>query len=346
MDSIDREGEAASLEKNLERIKIAVIVGILAVLLIISIGVVGYILIEGMDFLSALYMTAITITTVGFGEVKPLSSAGRIFTIFLILCGTGTFFYFVSIILSIISEGGIFILLDHYRRSRMVKKLDSHIIVCGYGRVGENVCEELTLEGVPFVVIEKNLNRIKLLAKRKIPFISGLAGEETLKAAGIERAKSLILALGDDVDNLFVALTAKELNPNIFVVARLNNPSNEEKFVKIGVDRIVMPYKVGASRMAQCAIRPAVTSLIDVITSKKGLEIFIEEIEIKENSILVGKSIKELDLRRIYNIMVVAVIRGERGLVQVDPDIVLEKGDILIVLGNKDDISNFIDSLK
>lgn len=346
MENFDREWETQSIDVFVERTKKALFIGIFTTVSLIGIGVLGYHFIEGMDLFSALYMTIITITTVGFSEVKPLSTYGRIFTMFIILGGTGTFFYFATVLLSIISQGGVFVLLDHYRRQRRMKKLESHIIVCGYGRVGENICEELLLEGVPFVVIEKNVNRIKLLAKRKILFVSGLANEETLRAAGIEKARSIILALGDDVENLFVALTARELNPSIFIVSRLNDPTNEEKFIRIGVDRVVMPYRVGAARMAQCAIRPAVTSLIDVITSKKGLDILVEEIEIKKDSWICGKSLIELDLRRRYGLIVVAILKGGKDLIQADPEVVMEEGDILIILGNKSSITKFVDDIR
>lgn len=339
------ERETYSIEELASRLKSTFLLGIGIVTFILTVGTCGYMIIEDMGFFDALYMTVITVSTVGFQEIKPLSTAGRVFTMFVVMSGTASFFYFMGLLLSVVSEGGIFVLIDHARRMRKMKNMRDHIIVCGYGRVGESVCEELVVEGVPFVVIEKNINRVKILMKKKFTYVHGVAGEETLKTAGIERARSLILALGDDVDNLFVALTARELNPNLFIVSRLNNPVNEDKFLRIGVDRIVMPYKVGATRMAQSAIRPAVTSLIDVITTKKGLDIFIEEIKV-EGPFLVGKSLIELDLRRKYGLIVVGILREAVGFIQAEPDIRLQTDDIMIVIGSKASISRFLDDIK
>jgi voltage-gated potassium channel len=228
---------------------------ILGLAVVIIVGVSGYHLIEGWSIFDSLYMTVITITTVGYGEVKPLSKSGKLFTVFLIIFGISTIVYGIE---STIEYFISFEFRNLFRRRRMekeIEKLKEHYIVCGFGRVGENVCKEFLKQKVPFVVVENNEKRLSYLSKTELLYVVGDASEErVLKEAGIERAKGLVAALSSDADNVFVILTAKFLNPKILVVARCIEKEAEYKLRKAGADEVISPYAIGGERIAQAIL--------------------------------------------------------------------------------------------
>ncbi len=325
------------LEKFKHRLRTQLIVVFSLIIGVTTLGITGYMLIEKMKFVEAFYMTIITLSTVGFGEVKPLSTTGRLFTSGLIIAGVGTFAYAISSFSRFIVEGEVKKIFQLKKMEDQMKRLKDHIIVCGFGRVGERICEEFEKEKVPFVIIDSDPDRIEYAESKGYLFVFKDTTEtEALIKAGIERAKALIAALGSDADNLFLILSAKELNPKIRVVARANNPENEKKLYKAGADKVITPYTIGALRLAHAAIKPLVVDFVEFAT--RDMKFYLEEITVEKGSPVAGKSLAELDLRRKTGVTVIAIIRDGNVIRNPYPDEKLMEGDNLIVLGSKEEI--------
>ncbi len=287
---------------------------------------------DNYTFLDAFYMTIITITTTGFKEVKPLTVGGRVLTIFLIFGGVVTITYTAGRFAQLVLENQFF------RRKRMDKKvgnLSDHYIVCGYGRIGKYICDALKENNKEFVVIEIDDEKIDELMDNKIYFVQGDAtNDEVLKKAGIERAKALVSVLKTDAENVFTVLSAKQMNPQLYVVTRSMDESTSPKLKKAGADRVIQTYEISASRMAQVLLRPKVTDFIDGVARNKNITISLEEIEIGETSALSGKSLMESPIRKDLNIIVIAIYkRGGEFLYNPNANTVLEAGDKLIAIG-------------
>ncbi|BAT72373.1 TrkA domain-containing protein [Thermosulfidibacter takaii ABI70S6] len=308
-------------------------------LAVFTMGIAGFMAIENMSFIDAFYMTVITLSTVGFGEVKPLSPEGKVFTSFLIISGVGTFAYAATSLSHLLVEGEFRKVFDARRRKKLMEKLKDHVIVCGFGRVGEKICEELEKANTPFVVIDDDPKRIEVAEAKGYLFVyQDTTESEALKRANIERAKALIAALGDDADNLFLTITAKELNPKIIVVARVNSPQNQRKLEKAGADKVVAPHVIGALRMAQAAIKPVVADFVELATTGRDLQFLLEEVKIPENSPVCGKSIIELELRKRTGAIIIAMVKKGKLIKSPEPTEKLEAGDLLITLGSREDI--------
>lgn len=312
--------------------------GIVLLALIIVIGTAGYEIIEpSFNFVDSLYMTIITISTTGFKEVRPLSPAGRIFTLFLIISGIMTIAYTGGKGAQILIEQQIF------RRRKMSKKLaqlKNHYIVCGYGRMGKVICEGLKESGRDFVVIENSAEEISELDFNEVPFIEGDAtSDETLIAAGVERAKGLVAVIKSDADNVFAVLSAKELNPNLFVVARAIDEGTESKLRKAGANRVVKPYELGGNRMVNLLLKPGVMEFIDGVARSNKIEINLEEVTIGKGSMLIGKSLIESPIRKDLNIIIVAMHkRNEKFVYNPNASTILEEGDKLIAIGETENL--------
>ncbi len=297
------------------------------------IGVFGYLLLEkDYSLLDAVYMTVITITTTGFMEVRPLTSGGRILTIFLIFGGVVTITYTAGRFAQLVLENQFF------RRRRMDKKVESlseHYIVCGYGRIGKHICEVLRESGKDFVVIETDDEKIETLMEKKILFVHGDATiDEVLMRAGIERARALVTVLKTDAENVFVVLSAKQIRPDLYVVTRSVDESTTEKLKKAGADRVIQTYEISASRMAQVLLRPRVTDFIDGVARNKNVKISLEEIEIGEQSSLAGKTLMESPIRKDLNIIVIAIYKKDgKFLYNPHANAKLQAGDKLIAIG-------------
>ena len=220
-----------------------------------------------------------------------------------------------------------------------MKRLKNHVIVCGFGRVGEKICEELQKAGTDFVVIDDDPQRIEVAEAKGYLFVyQDTTESEALKRANIEDAKALIAALGDDADNLFLTITAKELNPDIIVVARVNDPRNQKKLKKAGADKVVAPHVIGALRMAQAAIKPVVSDFVELATTGRDLQFLLEEVRIPEDSPVCGKSILELELRSKTGAIIIAMVKEGRVIKSPEPTEKLEAGDLLIALGSREEI--------
>jgi voltage-gated potassium channel len=308
---------------------------------VLAFGVAGYYFIEGWSFLDSLYMVAITLTTVGFGEVQPLSNAGRIFTILFLLVGVVGVAYTLSAVGEYILTSNAGQQLRKRRVKRMIERMRDHVVVCGYGRVGQNAVSSLLNSGQTIVVIERDERIAEQILEAEIPVIIGDATQDdTLRQAGIESAKGMIVSAGDDSVNLFIVLSARTLNPELYIVARSVNSENELKMRRAGANRVVSPYQLGGRYMANVLTRPHVTEFIGTVTLDSGIELWMEELKIGNDSSLAGHTVVEADLRRRTGVTLVALLRESKGATLMpDENTQLEVGDELIVLGTREQLT-------
>ncbi|MCS7203596.1 MAG: potassium channel protein [Thermodesulfovibrio sp.] len=312
-------------------------------LLVLAFGTVGYIVVEEMSFIDAFYMTVITIATVGFKEVKELDEDGKIFTILLIFCGFGIFTYTLTTGAKIIIEGELKEVYKKRRMKKMIKELTGHYIICGYGRMGSIIAKELKVNNIKFVIIEKNKSNIP---EEEFLYVEGDATyDETLKAAGVERAKGLITVLPSDAENLYVVLSARELNPELFIVARAIEKEAEAKLKRAGADRVVSPYLIGGLRIAHTVLRPTVVDFLEFATRSEHIEIQIEEIEVSSNSTLIGKTIAQSGIGKDIGVIIVGIKRADGKMIfNPTSQTTIMEGDTLIVLGQTDKL-NLLESI-
>jgi voltage-gated potassium channel len=321
--------------------RVLVLVFLLA--LLAAFGVSGYILIERYTFLEALYMTVITLATVGFTEVRPLDQAGRIFTIILILMGVGFLTYSLIYFSQLIFDPN---LIELFRRRRLKKQLDQfkdHYIICGYGQMGQIIVQELINHSIPVVVIDSDGTLIiRFREKGILHLIADATEEENLLAAGIQRAKGLVAVVNKDTDNVFVVLTARDLNKNLLIFARAGSPGTQKRLYTAGANRVVSPFATGAQHIAQNILRPTVTDFLDLALSTEGLELSMEEIVVPPNAELVGKELMYSGIRSQYNLIVVAIKRRD-GTMIYNPSSqeLVEAGDILIAIGPHENLLSF-----
>ncbi len=307
-------------------------------LLVFVIGTFGYHILEGITLFDGFYMTFITITTIGFSEVKHFSTGGRILTIVLAIFGIGSIAYMASQTTQAIFESEL-ILKRALRRK--LERMQNHHIICGYGRIGRRIAEVLAESEIELVVVDNRPEIINRLKERGIPFVEGDAREEeTLKRAGIDKARGLVCTLSNDEVNVFVTLIAREMNSRVFIMVRTNQQQNTRKILRAGADKVISPYEIGADRMANVILRPNVELFVDRIVKYTDEEHFFEEVLIAEGSTLHGKTIAEADVRSKYNLMVIAIIPAETGKIMFNPGSrdMINIGDILIVLGERERI--------
>jgi voltage-gated potassium channel len=297
-------------------------------------GSLGYVVIEGWSFFDGLYMTVTTLTTVGYGEVHKLDQAGRAYTMALILAGVGVMLYIVGALARVVVEGEIQEALGKRKIRRRVKKLQDHYIICGYGRLGKIIARQLSNAGIPLVVVESEPEVIANLEGQGYSFVAGDATrEEVLQEAGIERAKGLVAVLHTDAGNVYITLTARSLNPRLFIVARGEEPGSQQKLLRAGADKVESPYEMGGRKMAHTILRPTVTTLMD-LAMQEGVEWSMEEIAVNPSSPLVGVPIIDAGIRKDLNVIVVAMKRGDGTLLfNPTPQTVLQGGDTLIMVG-------------
>lgn len=302
-------------------------------------GTLGYIWLEGWSWLDAFYMTTISLTTVGFGEVQPLSSSGRLFTIVLILLGVGVLTYSIGSLVEYVLAARVGIRVRKRRMVKEVSKYRNHVIVCGYGRVGQSAIAALSDQERDIVIIEKNPIRVEKLMDAGFVVVEGDATiDEVLLQAGMKQAWGMLVATEDDSVNLFIVLSARALNADIFIVTR-SNEKNEQKMIRAGANRTVSPFHIGGRHMANIITRPQVTDFFDVVTLAGGVELWIEEIGIGVGSILAGKTVGEANIRRRAGVTLVALIRRkEDKTLMPDADTMMKQGDELIVLGTREQL--------
>ncbi len=317
----------------MEALRKRLILSGMLIFLMVALGTAGFIIIERWNFLDALYMTIITLTTVGYGEVHNLAPGGRIFNIFLIIGGVGTVFYALSTGAKLVLEGELQEMFGRKRLEKKIRDLHNHYIICGYGRMGRIICTELKAKNEEFVVIEKD--HAKLDERENILIMEGDATQDAvLIEAGIEKAKGLVTVLPTDAENLFVVLSARGLNPKLLIVARAVEEGSGQKLLRAGADRVTSPYHIGGLHIAHTILRPAVVDFIEFATKSGNIDLQMEEVTISERSRLVGVTLDEGGIGRDLGIIIVA-IRKNSGEMKFNPTShnIIEAGDTLIALG-------------
>lgn len=314
---------------------ILILVAISAVLLA---GTAGYVWVAGYSPFDAFYMALITITTVGYAEIQPLGRAGRIFNVFIVLFGVTVMFFAIGAITEFIVKIQLVEFFGKRRVKSMIDKLQDHYIVCGFGRVGRSAAAELQRARAPFVIVDRDAAKVERAMRRgMLALAADATSDDTLRDAGILRAKGLIAALATDAENLFLILSAKALNPNLRVAARVNEEESEAKLRRAGADALFRPYQITGFRLAQAILRPYVFEFLDLTTSTvdMGLNIGLEQVRVADDSEFAGKSLRDLQIRRELGVIVLA-IRQADGRMHFNPpaDAVIRGGDHLVVMGD------------
>ncbi len=303
----------------------------------VSFGTIGYYLFEDMGLFDALYMTIITVSTVGFSEIKPLSQGGRIITMIIIIFGISVGTYTLGQVFRIFIEGELRTFLGRRKLEKTISNLKNHWIVCGYGRIGKIISRELAADKMKFIVIEQNPAKIEELEQHQYLYLNmDATTEEALLKAGIQDARGIVTAVRSDANNVFITLTAKGLRPDIFVLSRSSDIKNEGKLLKAGASRVVSPYLIGGKRMAQVLKRPTVVDFIDTAMMNGQLGLSMEEALIGDTSHLLGKTLLESNIRQDYGIIIVAIKKPTGDMVfNPAPDEKLAAGDVVVILGKK-----------
>ena len=328
--------------------RIRLFLSVVALIGVVLIGAVGYMFIEAdrpVDFLDAVYMTAITVSTVGYKEVWPLSRSGQLWTIGVIAFGVATVSYSLTSLVALVVGGELRSQRERIKMEKGIQNLRDHVIICGFGRMARLTLKELIKRDVHVVVVEAERNKVADLREAGATYVIGDATEEsTLLQAGLTRAKSLVVTLPSDADNVYVTLTAHTLCPRLEVVARADQPSAEVKLLRAGASRVVCPSVIGATKIANILTRPTVVDFVEVAV--KGVDLEMDEYVLAEDSALVGKTLRTSRLRRNTGAIVVGIKRaGGEALVNPDPDAVLECNDTLILVGPSG-ISSRLDAIE
>lgn len=330
----------------------AVVRGLVFLLLLLASGTTWFMMVEeGYGFVDALYMTIITVSTVGFGEVHNLDLSGRVFVVFLIISGLTVMTYTLGAVGRVIVEGSIERFVGRHRMQRDIEKMKGHYVVCGYGRMGRILCDELHNEGVAFVTIEGDADTVEDLAEKGYRVVAGDATEdEVLEQAGIKRAKGLVAVVSRDVDNLYITLSARQMcreeNPSLYILSRASDCSAGEKITRAGANRVISPYAIGGMRLVQALLRPTVHDFVDMASQSGGLDLMFEEVAVLGGSRLDGITLAQSDIRQDYNVIVVGIKKASGKMVfNPGPDAELHGGDVFVALGDKDQLQRLAGSV-
>ncbi len=327
-------------------------IGVILLAVVLATGVAGLVLIEGYSPLEALWMTLITLSTVGYGEVRVLSPLGRVFVMALIVFGLGVVTYTMGTLGGIVIEGQFRKILGRRLMRKEIGTLKGHFIICGHGRMGEIVCRELAAERRPFVLIESDPEQGERLCEAGTLVVAGDATEdETLLEAGVERARALVSVVSSDVDNLYITLSARELtrkvNPGLYILSRAADGKAAAKIRHAGADRVLSPYQIGGSRLVQALIKPHVFDFMEVLSQGEDERLQVEELPIGEHCLLAGKAIRDSGLRKEYDLIIIGLLKKEGGMVfNPGPDEALAAGDLLITLGRREQLNRLSAEMK
>jgi voltage-gated potassium channel len=313
-------------------------IGLATLAATILFGIASYVVVEGFTPFEAFYMTLITITTTGFKEVHYLADAGRALALLVLLAGLGSIAYSGGSAVFLIVESKFF---WRRRMQRQIDALEGRYIICGYGRMGRAIGRVLRDTGAEFVAVESEERNVERLREQGTLHIHGDGtDDDVLQEAGVKRAKGLVAVLANDAENVFVTLSAKVLNPDIYVVARAVEEETAVKLERAAADRVVKPYEVGGVKMAELLLRPGVTEFIDLVFGPHQVELGIEDVIVNQKSDLVGKTLMELPLRDKYNIAVVAIYRSEgEFLYNPRSDVRIQANDRVVAIGSKEDLA-------
>ncbi|NLH47139.1 MAG: potassium channel protein [Myxococcales bacterium] len=316
-------------------------------LLVLTYGTAGYMSLAGADFVNALYMTVTSITTVGFGEIIPLDRTGRIFTMSVIFFGVVLIMMAIGVLTQIAVEGTLRRVLEKRRMTKQIHRMQNHYVLCGCGRIGKYILEELRKVEAPVVVIEQNLEVADQLNRDGVLCIHGNATEEeTLEKTNLEQARGLVVAIGSDAEAVFIILTARDHNPDLFIVARALEEKNELKLRRAGANRVLSPYRFIGKRMASSILSPAIIDMLDSIMYSGELDLAMEGLLVYSSSPVAGKSLRDSGIREKLGLMIIG-IRKAHGNIHFNPtaDEVIEPGDTLISIGEKDSLRKLTDFL-
>ncbi len=315
-----------------------VALGIALLALIVLIGTIGYMLL-GFGALDATYQTVTTITTVGFREVEPLSSAGKVFTIVLILAGVGTALYTLTVGLELLVEGHFGLAMERRRMDKQIASFRGHVIVCGWGRVGKAIARELAIAEKPVVIIDSDPARLSSV--RGYPYIEGDASDDdVLREAGIEHASALVAAVATDAGNLVITLSGRALQPDLFIVARAREETSAAKLERAGANRVVNPQEIGGARMAAFLVQPHVTEFLDVVMHDREMELRLEELEIAANSPLAHITVGQAHVRDQTGALILAIRDPDGGFItSPGASTAMEPGHVLIAIGTSSQLA-------
>jgi voltage-gated potassium channel len=313
------------------------LIAIVGIVLLTMGGTAGYMAIERMSLLDALYMTVITISTVGYEEVEPLHAAGRIFTMGLIVVGVGTAFYLFAAVTQFVVEGQLRDLVGRVAMQRRIERLEGHVVICGFGRMGRVVAEEIARSGSTAVVVERDPAREAELAQNEMLYVIGSAlDERVLENAGVRRAHAIVVVTASDADNVYITLSARAMNPKIAIHARGESEAGLQRLRMAGADQAISAYQWGGIRLATSIMRPSVVDFLEMSFPGRGAEVDLEEVRVAEGSTLVGQSIAAVE-QSSTRLRIVALKRGSAPSVLIpDPAMRLEPGDFLVAIGDRD----------
>ncbi|HUY20665.1 MAG TPA: potassium channel protein [Candidatus Binataceae bacterium] len=321
------------------------LLAIVGIVLVTVAGMLGYMTIEGYSPIDALYMSVITVSTVGYGEVHPLDTAGRVFTIVLIVTGVGTVLYLLTSIGELIIEGRLREQLGATAMQRRIHHLKGHVIICGFGRFGRVVAEELIANSVEIVIIEPDAAKESTLARLAAPYIMGSALDDAiLTEAGVATARALVAAIGSDADNVYVTLAAREKNATLSIHARGESESGLRRLRQAGADQVVSAYQRGGNRVAAMILRPAVVDFLELATPGRGDEVDLEEIKVQPGSRLLGRKIGEIE-RDSPRLRIVALKRGDKTSLIPDTAMEVQVGDYLVAIGERASLSRLAEGV-
>lgn len=316
---------------------------ILSMLLVVAtviMGTAGYMVIEKWDMIDALYMTVITLSTVGYGEVHPVSEFGKVYTMFLVFFGVGFALFVAGAVVQFMVEGQLRAVLGRKRLDNKINRLKGHYIICGYGRIGRVLCKKLSRKPLGLVIIEKDPAMVPVMEDDGVLYISGDASaEHILLKAGIKRAKGLVSVLATDMDNVFLVLTARQLNSELFIIARAGQEESKAKLRAAGANKVESPYDTGATNMAHRILRPTVTSFLDLAFAHKRTDIQMEEIPVSPASPMNNVMLKDSGIRQKYNLIIIAIKKID-GDMQFNPSFesIIRGGDTVIAVGENENL--------
>jgi voltage-gated potassium channel len=312
----------------------------LVITAVILTGTVGYVLIERWSWWDAFYMTVITVTTVGYREVHPMTRAGEVFTVVILLSGVGSFFYAFTLFMALLAEGQLVDRVGRRRQARMLDDLTQHFILCGFGRMGEIIAREFSRQNVPFVVIERSADRMQsALDRGYLAVEADASSEDVLRRIRIDRARGLIAAVSTDAENVYTVLSARLLRPDLFIIGRAETEDARVKLRRAGADRVISPYQIGGLQLAQTALRPAVVDFVELATSSDNLDLNLEQVRIMPGSRLDGCTLVEAGVRQRFGVVVVGIRRADGRMdFNPPPETAMRAGDDLVVLGRTDSL--------
>jgi voltage-gated potassium channel len=320
-----------------------VVIALSLLLMVVVVGVAGFAYLEGLTTLDALYLTIATVTTVGYGDIVPQTTSGKLFAVGLILSGVGITLYVLIEIMESVLEGRLSTALGIAKERRSVAKVKNHKIICGGGRTGKVIVDEFIHEGLDFVVVEHDLEVVRALRKKDVPVVEGdVTRDETLMEAGVERASGLVSTLPSDSDNLFLCITAKELNNNLEIVTRASSEEAAKRLHSVGVEKVVLLEEIGGRRLAKSLIKPAIVDFLDVVAKTGATS--LETLNVEKGAKIADKKVKDLRIKEKIGATILAIVRAEKVIANIGPEDEIREGDTVVVIGNRKSLDKLDES--